>query len=66
MRWYARRSAVEDNEVNLADFGTLAYAFGSAVGACYWIQNADLDQDGEVNLADFGIMAANFGFAGDE
>lgn len=55
-----------DNEINLIDYGLLAYSFGSVSGDAQWLANADLDEDGEVNLFDVAILAGNFGMVGDE
>ncbi|HEX2617634.1 MAG TPA: hypothetical protein VHL57_08835 [Flavobacteriales bacterium] len=46
-----------DAQVNVADFGLFANAYGTACTGC----RADLNADGQVNVADFGLFANAYG-----
>jgi len=60
-----------DGDVDLADLGSLAGAYGTPSGAVW--SSGDFDDDGDVDLVDLGALAGNYGigtpaplnFAGD-
>ncbi|MBX7131775.1 MAG: DUF642 domain-containing protein [Fimbriimonadaceae bacterium] len=54
-----------DNEVGIADYAILSYAYGSSVGDGNWAENADLNGDETVDIADYAILSANYGEVGD-
>jgi prenyltransferase beta subunit len=54
-----------DGRVNILDIASIAFAYGSTVGATTWVPHADVDGNGVVNIVDVAIAAANFGKTAD-
>jgi len=51
----------QDGQVDSADLGLVARAFGSTPGSPNWNQDADLNQDGIVDIFDLVLVGRNFG-----
>ena len=49
-----------DSDVDLADLGNLAGAYGTTSGATW--EQGDFDGDGDVDLPDLGTLAGNYGY----
>jgi hypothetical protein len=49
-----------DGDVDLADLGALAGAYGTTSGATW--EQGDFDGDGDVDLVDLGALAGNYGY----
>lgn len=58
--------AMDDNEIDIADYAIVSAAFGASPGDPDWERRADLNRDDEVDIADFAIVSANFGLTGDQ
>jgi len=60
-RWNPDADVNEDGQVQIADIGAMAKAFG-AVAHPRWNQLADLNNDRQVNIIDIFIIAKNYGY----
>jgi len=58
--------AMDDNEIDIADYAIVSAAFGASPSDPHWERRADLNRDDEVDIADFAIVSANFGLIGDQ
>ena len=57
-------NAIDDNKINITDFGILAASYGKSSGDIGYYAQADFDCNGIINIADFGLLAANYGKSG--
>ena len=51
----------KDGEIDMADVGIAARAFGSYPGHSRWNATADINYDLEVNMRDLGVICSHFG-----
>ena len=57
--------ALDDNVINIFDFGILSGAFGLGSGQPGYDSRADFDNNLTINIFDFGLLSGNFGTTGE-